>query len=303
MSEIYDSADLSGAEQIKEAVAFDRSALKDKKRIVVKVGSSSLVHEMTGELDLYKLEQLVRLLCDLSNQGKEVVLVSSGAIGVGRKALGLSKRPDTLPLKQACASVGQAALMMIYQKLFNEYNQLSSQILMTKHTIVRDVSRRNARNTFSQLLQMGVIPIVNENDTISTDEIEFGDNDTLSAVVASLADADLLILLSDIDGLYTDDPYSCPDARFIECIPFIDERLYDMAKGSSSDFGTGGMVTKIDAARIATDSGCDMIIANGSDFRNIHRITNGEPVGTLFLAHKNKNFNLTEYIEQRHGHR
>ena len=168
----------------KDKVIYDRSALKEKKRIVVKVGSSSLVHEMTGELDLYKLEQLVRLLCDLCNQGKEVILVSSGAIGVGRKALGLSKRPDTLPLKQACASVGQAALMMIYQKLFNEYNQLSSQILMTKHTIVRDVSRRNARNTFSQLLQMGVIPIVNENDTISTDEIEFGDNDTLSAVVA-----------------------------------------------------------------------------------------------------------------------
>ena len=280
---------------------FDRSMLKDKKRIVVKVGSSSLVHEMTGELDLYKLEQLVRLLCDLKNQGKDVILVSSGAIGVGRKALGLNRRPDTLPLKQACASVGQAALMMIYQKLFNEYNQLSSQILMTKHTILRDQSRNNAINTFKQLLAMDVIPIVNENDTISTDEIEFGDNDTLSAVVAALSGADLLILLSDIDGLYTDDPYSCPDARLIHCIPVIDEHLYRMAKGSSSDFGTGGMVTKIDAGRIATDSGCDMIIANGRDFRVIHKITDGEDVGTLFLAHKNKNFNLMEYIENRHS--
>ena len=282
---------------------FDRKMLADKKRIVVKVGSSSLVHEMTGELDLYKLEQLVRLLCDLKNQGKDVILVSSGAIGVGRKALGLNHRPDTLPLKQACASVGQAALMMIYQKLFNEYNQLSSQILMTKHTIIRDQSRRNAMNTFNQLLSMDVIPIVNENDTISTDEIEFGDNDTLSAVVASLSGADLLILLSDIDGLYTDDPYSCPDATLIPCIPEIDEHLYDIAKGSSSDFGTGGMVTKIDAGRIATDSGCDMVIANGRDFHVIHQITQGEDVGTLFLAHKNKNFNLTEYIEKRHVRR
>lgn len=281
---------------------FDRKILANKKRIVVKVGSSSLVHEMTGELDLYKLEQLVRLLCDLKNQGKDVILVSSGAIGVGRKALGLNRRPDTLPLKQACASVGQAALMMIYQKLFNEYNQLSSQILMTKHTIIRDQSRRNAMNTFQQLLAMDVIPIVNENDTISTDEIEFGDNDTLSAVVAALSGADLLILLSDIDGLYTDDPYSCPDATLIPCIPEIDERLYSMAKGSSSDFGTGGMVTKIDAGRIATDSGCDMVIANGRDFKVIHQITCGEDVGTLFLAHKNKNFNLTEYIEKRHRH-
>ena len=278
---------------------FDRKELKNKKRIVVKVGSSSLVHEMTGELDLYKLEQLVRLLCDQRNQGRDVILVSSGAIGVGRKALGLNKRPDTLPLKQACASVGQAALMMIYQKLFNEYNQLSSQILMTKHTIIRPQSCKNAKNTFRQLLAMGVIPIVNENDTISTDEIEFGDNDTLSAVVAALSGADLLILLSDIDGLYTDDPNTCADAQLIHCIPEIHEELYAMAKGSASDFGTGGMVTKLDAGRIATDAGCDMVIANGRDFHAIHKILNGDDIGTLFLAHKNKNFNLTDYIERK----
>lgn len=276
-----------------------RAHIDGKKRIVIKVGSSSLVHENTGEMDFVKLEQLVRLLCDLRNQDKDIILVSSGAIGVGRKALGLSKRPDTLPLKQACASVGQAVLMMMYQKLFGEYNHTASQILMTKHTIIREVSCFNAQNTFEQLLSMGVIPIVNENDTISTDEIEFGDNDTLSAVVAALSKADLLILLSDIDGLYTKDPSRYEDARFIECVPEIDESLYEMAGGAVSDFGTGGMITKIDAARIATDSGCDMIIANGGDFHVIHEIMSGRKVGTLFLAHKNKNFNLVEYIEQR----
>lgn len=276
-----------------------RGRISDKKRIVIKVGSSSLVHENTGEMDFVKLEQLVRLLCDLRNQGKDIILVSSGAIGVGRKALGLNSRPDTLPLKQACASVGQAVLMMMYQKLFGEYNHTASQILMTKHTIIREASCFNAKNTFAQLLSMGVIPIVNENDTISTDEIEFGDNDTLSAVVAALSGADLLILLSDIDGLYTKDPTKYEDACFIECVPEIDDALYDMAGGAGSEFGTGGMITKIDAARIATDSGCDMIIANGGDFHIIHDIMSGKNTGTLFLAHKNKNFNLVEYIEQR----
>ena len=280
----------------------DRASLKHKKRIVIKVGSSSLVHEETGMMDLFKLEQLVRILCDLRNQGKEVILVSSGAIGAGRKVLGLNKRPSSLPVKQACASVGQGALIALYQRLFNEYHQISSQILMTKHTIIREKSLFNARNTFDQLLDMGVIPIVNENDTVSTDEIEFGDNDTLSAVVAALVSADLLILMSDIDGLYTDDPIKNPNARFIECVYKIDKSLYDMAKGAGSDFGTGGMVTKIDAARIATDSGCDMIISNGKDFRTIHDIIEGKNIGTLFLAHKNEDFDLKSYIEEGKRH-
>ena len=280
----------------------DRDSLKHKKRIVIKVGSSSLVHEETGMMDLFKLEQLVRILCDLRNQGKEVILVSSGAIGAGRKVLGLNKRPSSLPVKQACASVGQGALIALYQRLFNEYHQISSQILMTKHTIIREKSLFNARNTFDQLLDMGVIPIVNENDTVSTDEIEFGDNDTLSAVVAALVSADLLILMSDIDGLYTDDPNKNPNARFIECVYKIDKSLYDMAKGAGSDFGTGGMVTKIDAARIATDSGCDMIISNGKDFRTIHDIIEGKNIGTLFLAHKNEDFDLKSYIEEGKRH-
>lgn len=278
----------------------ERASLKDKKRIVIKVGSSSIVHEETGLTDLFKLEQLVRILCDLRNQGKEIVLVSSGAIGAGRKVLGLQEKPTTLPLKQACASVGQGALISLYQRLFNDYHQVTSQILMTKHTIVREKSVFNAKNTFDQLLAMGVIPIVNENDTVSTDEIEFGDNDTLSAVVAVLVNADLLILMSDIDGLYTDDPNKNSEAKFIECVPKIDKSLYNMAKGAGSDFGTGGMVTKIDAARIATDAGCDMIIANGCDFRHIHNIIEGQTVGTLFLAHKNEDFDLERYIEEGH---
>ena len=189
-----------------------REKLKDKQRIVIKIGSSSLTHPSTGSLDLIKLEILVREISDLRNQGKEVVLVSSGAIMVGSRTMGYEKKPSKLSEKQACAAIGQAKLMMIYQKLFAEYNQVASQILMTKNTFLDNLNRLNAMNTFHELLRMGAIPIVNENDTISTYEIEFGDNDTLSAVVAALIDADLLILLSDIDGLFTDDPHQNPDA-------------------------------------------------------------------------------------------
>ena len=195
-----------------------RERLKDKKRIVVKVGSSSLTHAETGSIDLIKMEKLVRELTDLHNRGKEVILVSSGAIAVGRKTIGMKDRPSQLSVKQACASIGQARLMMMYQKFFMEYNQIASQVLMTKNTLVNGENRINARNTFDTLLHMGAIPIVNENDTISTYEIQFGDNDTLSAVVAALVQADLLILLSDIDGLFTDDPNKNPDAKFIDYV-------------------------------------------------------------------------------------
>lgn len=202
-----------------------RERLQNKKRVVIKIGSSSLTHEITGNLNLQKLEKLVRTLCDLRNQGMEVVLVSSGAIAVGRKSLGLMERPKKISLKQACAAVGQANLMMIYQKLFAEYGQLSAQVLITKTTMVNELSRYNARNTFEELLQLGVIPIVNENDTVSTYEIEFGDNDRLSAIVAGLIHADLLILLSDIDGLFTDDPNCNPEAEFIDFVPEITAEL------------------------------------------------------------------------------
>lgn len=276
-------------------------SLNEKKRIVVKLGTSTLTHEATGELDLIKMEKLVRILTDLNNQGKEVVVVSSGAIGVGRKAIGLKERPKELSVRQACASIGQARLMMVYQKLFAEYNQITSQVLMTKYTMVNDRNRINAQNTFRELLHMGVIPIVNENDTVSTDEIEFGDNDTLSAIVAALIGADLLILMSDIDGLYTDDPRKNPEAEFVKVVEQIDDKLIQMGKDTNGSLGTGGMATKISAARIATDSGADMVISNGNDIMNISRIMEGEEIGTLFKAHKNQNFRLLDYIQEGHN--
>ena len=281
-----------------------RKTLKDKKRVVIKVGTSSLTHSETGQLDFIKMEKLVRELADLNNRGKEVILVSSGAIAVGRKAIGMKERPSSLAVKQACASIGQARLMMIYQKLFMEYNQTASQILMTKNTLVNEVNRGNARHTFETLLEMGAIPIVNENDTVSTYEIQFGDNDTLSAVVSALVQADLLILLSDIDGLFTDDPNRNPEARFIEYVDRVDERFEKMAKGSSSDVGTGGMSTKLGAARLATSAGADMIIANGADMDIIHRIMDGERIGTMFRANRTEDFYLIDYLDapsERHG--
>lgn len=278
-----------------------REFLKDKKRIVIKIGSSTITHPATGSLNLKKMEQLVRVLTDLRNQGKEVVLVSSGAIAVGRKTLGLTQKPKETKTKQACAAVGQARLMMVYQKLFAEYNQVPAQILMTKYTMINDISRSNARNTFEELLNYGVIPIVNENDTVSTDELEleFGDNDTLSAIVASVIDADLLILMSDIDGLYTDDPHKNPNATFIDVVEELTDELCSMGKGSSSSVGTGGMATKLSAAKIATNSGTDMLIANGEDVYIINEIMEGKSIGTLFKQHKSEDFNLLDYISTK----
>ena len=278
-----------------------RDFLKDKKRIVVKIGSSSLMHSETGKLDLLKIERLVRALVDIKNSGKEVILVSSGAIAVGKTAIGLHERPDELPVKQTCAAIGQAKLMMVYQKLFAEYGTIAAQVLLTKYTMLNPVTRTNAENTFKELLHIGAIPVVNENDTVSTYEIEqvqsFGDNDKLSALVASITEADLLILLSDIDGLYTDDPNKNPDAKFINVVDKIDEQLMNMGKNSSgSSVGTGGMSAKLVAAQIATYSGTDMVITNGNDVTNISRIINGENTGTLFLQHQYNDFNILELI-------
>lgn len=274
-----------------------RNRIKDHQRIVVKVGSSSLTHPVTGRLDLYKIEILVRELSSLHNAGKDIILVSSGAIMVGAQALGLPKKPRMLSKKQACASVGQARLMMLYQKLFSEYSQLCSQILMTKHTMVHEPNRTNARNTFEELLDMNVIPIVNENDTISTSEIEFGDNDSLSAVVAALVGADLLILLSDIDGLFDDDPHRNPNANFISEVTSLDASLMEMAGDTSGSVGTGGMITKLHAASIASDAGVDMVIANAKDFHILEAIARGDDVGTLFVASPKKNFSIEQYLE------
>lgn len=279
-----------------------RELLKEKKRIVVKVGSSSLIHKETGKLDLRKVEVLVRELSDLHNQGKNVVLVTSGAVAVGSTVLGLKERPKELKVKQACSAVGQARLMMIYQKLFSEYNQTAAQILMTKNTMVNNVNRMHARNTFEELLRLDAIPVVNENDSISSYELEFldafGDNDTLSAVIAALIGADLLILLSDIDGLFTDDPNTNPDAKFIDTVETLDEKLLSMGKGSVSKVGTGGMATKLTAAEIATAAGADMVIANGADFHVIHKIIEGRRYGTLFVQNKKEEFYLIDYIEK-----
>lgn len=279
----------------------DRQMLKEKKRVVIKMGSSSLTHPGTGDLNLYKIERLVRIVCDLKGEGRDVVLVSSGAIAAGRQALGGQKRPETVAEKQAYAAVGQARLMMVYQKIFAEYNCVAAQVLMTKDTMTNDVSRYNAQNTFDELLNLGAVPIVNENDTVSTHEIQFGDNDRLSAIVAALIGADLLILLSDIDGLYSDDPRQNPDARFISLVSEITPELLGMGKDTAgSDVGTGGMSAKLAAARIATDSGSDMIIANGEDVGIIHEIMAGKDRGTLFMAHANLDFDLMDYINYRY---
>ena len=283
----------------------ERQKLHSKKRIVIKIGSSSLTHLETGELNLMKIEKLIRVISDLRGEGKEVVLVSSGAIAAGRQALGHHKRPDSLAEKQAFAAVGQARLMMVYQKLSAEYNQTAAQVLLTKDTMVNDASRYNAQNTFDELLKLGAIPIVNENDTVSTSEIpyvdSFGDNDRLSAIVAALIGADLLILLSDIDGLYTDDPRQNPEAGFVSLVPEITPELLGMGKSTSgSDVGTGGMSAKLAAARIATDSGADMVIANGDSVEVILEIMEGKERGTLFLAHPNLDFDLMHYLNNEY---
>jgi len=283
-----------------------RELLKDKKRIVVKIGSSSLQHAETGDLDYIRLEKLVRELCDIRNQGKEVILVSSGAVAAGRKAVQMQNlhpvtREEQIAVKQACAAIGQARIMMVYQKMFSEYNHVAAQILMTKDTILNDMNRYNAHNTFKELLKLGVIPIVNENDTVATYEIEIGDNDTLSAIVAALIDADLLILLSDIDGLYTDDPRKNPDAKFIEQVDELTDELMGMGKASTgSSVGTGGMNTKMIAAKIATSSNVDMVIANSKDLGVLHRILQGENEGTLFVAHKDDSFDLPVFVDNLH---
>lgn len=283
-----------------------RLAIKDKKRIVVKIGSSSLQHPETGDMDYIRIEKLVRELCDIRNQGKDVILVTSGAIAAGKKAVHISeikgsKVPLTIAEKQACAAIGQARLMMTYQKIFGEYNQIAAQVLLTKNTIVDELNKYNATNTFSELLKMGVIPVVNENDTVATYEISIGDNDTLSAIVAALVGADLLILLSDIDGLYTDDPRTNPNARFIEVVDKLTDEYMNMGKGSTgSNVGTGGMNTKLVAATIATKAGADMIICNSRDIEILHRLMEGSKEGTLFMADKDSDFDLPEFVENIH---
>ena len=263
-----------------------RATLKEKKRIVIKVGTSTVTYAKTGNINLEKLEKFVRVLINLRNRGKEVIVVSSGAVGIGKNVLGISEKPAG-SVKPACAAVGQGRLMMIYEKFFAEYSQLTAQVLLTKESVYSKTCRIHARETFEELLAMNVVPIVNANDAISVDEDSygnFGDNDTMSADVAALVEADLLIMMSDIEGLYTDDPRTNPAARFVHTVNRIDEELEKMGKGAGSAVGTGGMATKIEAAKIATEAGADMVIANGDNIYAINDIMAGKKVGTLFLA-------------------
>lgn len=278
-----------------------RSALRDRRRIVVKIGSSSLLHRGTGRLDYHRIDKLARELSDLKNQGKDVILVSSGATAVGRQVMGKLEDGGELPMsyKQACAAVGQARLMMIYQKSFEDYNQVTAQVLMTKHSIKDPLSKYNLRNTFTELLNFGVIPIVNENDTVETYEYKLGDNDTLSAMVASLLHADLLVLLSDVDGLYTDNPRTNSDARFISYVERVDGDILQMGSSTTgSGVGTGGMATKLHAAMIATRSGCDMMIASSTHIHDLHEIIMGRNIGTLFCADPQEDFDLIDFIDE-----
>ncbi len=271
--------------------------IKDKKRIVIKVGSSTLTHKDTGNLNYSKLEQIVRAISDLKNSGKEVILVSSGAVALGRESLKIGKKSKTMSEKQACAAIGQCKLMMNYYKLFVQYGQIPSQVLMTKYSIDTEKSYNNLKNTFEELLKYGSIPIVNENDAIATDEIEFGENDKLSAIVSAITKSDLLILLTDIDGLYTDDPFQNKDAKLIDVVTTQRTEIKKMAKRSSdSDVGTGGMYTKVLAANIINSLGIDMLIASGKDPDILNKIINGEKHGTLFVAQNNIDQDIREYL-------
>ena len=254
-------------------------------RIVIKVGTSTLAHP-TGLLNIRRVEQLCRVMSDLKNAGHELVLVSSGAIGMGVGKLSLPGRPADIPTKQAAAAVGQCELMYTYDKLFTEYNHTVAQILLTGSDLRHEDRRENFHNTLYRLLELGALPIVNENDTVATEEIVIGDNDTLGAIVAVNANADLLILLSDIDGLYTADPHSDPNAQLLPLIEEITPAIEAMVGGAGSKLGTGGMQTKLHAARMAMEAGIPMVIANGQDPFVLYDIVAGQPVGTRFAARK-----------------
>ncbi len=257
--------------------------LQNAKRIVVKVGTSTLTHT-TGKLNLNRMEQFVRQLVDLQNQGREVVLVTSGAVGIGLGRLGFAERPASIVERQAVAAVGQGLLMQVYEKFFSEYGQIVAQILLTRNDISDRKRYLNARNTILTLLKYRVTPIINENDTVATEELKIGENDTLSALVAGLIEADLLILLSDIDGLYTADPKKNPDATLIPMVTEIDAKIFKMAGGAGSEFGTGGMLTKLEAAKMATAAGTAMVLMNGQNPMKIQSVFQGKSVGTIFLS-------------------
>ena len=250
-------------------------------RIVVKLGTSTLTHP-TGHLNIRRVEELTKVISDIVNAGNEVIMVSSGAIGMGVGKLGLRKRPTDIPTKQAAAAVGQCELMYTYDRLFLQYHHTVAQLLITADDVRNEQRHDNFRNTLNRLLELGALPIINENDTVATEELGIGDNDTLAAMVAESIQADVLVLLSDIDGLYTADPHTDPDAKLLPIVNQIDRNLLALAGGSSTEHGTGGMVTKLRAAQICLSCGCDMIITNGNDPTVLYRIVDGQQVGTTF---------------------
>lgn len=266
---------------------LEREMLKNAKRIVVKVGTSTITYS-NGKRNFSQIDRLARELSDLQNQGKEMILVTSGAVAVGVDRLGLPQKPDTIPGKQAAAAVGQGVLMHTYEKFFADYGQVVAQVLLTKTESIDRHRYTNSRNTFMELLKQGVIPIVNENDVVALDELKIGDNDNMSALVAGIVDADLVIILSDIDGLYTANPQTNPDAELVPLVTEITPEIEASAGGVGSARGTGGMATKIQAAKAATSSGINLVIASGTEKNAIPRIVNGENIGTLFVSRENR---------------
>lgn len=266
---------------------FTRENLAQAKRVVVKVGTSTLTHS-TGKLNNERIEKLVGELAELGKQGKEMILVTSGAVGAGMEMLGLTEKPKTIPEKQAAAAVGQGILMHTYEKLFSEHGQIVAQVLLTREDSVKRTRYTNSRNTLLTLLKMGVIPIINENDAVAIEELKIGDNDTLSAMVASIVDADVLIILSDVEGVYTDNPQTNPEAKLIGEIADITPEMEALAGGPGTKRGTGGMYTKIQAGKIAVNSGVSMVIASGLRDGVVADVLSGNPVGTIFLSKENR---------------
>lgn len=271
--------------RIKVADYLSKQRKDEKMRIVVKIGTSTLAHK-SGHLNIRRIESLCKIISDLKNDDNEIVLVSSGAIGMGVGKLSLKKRPDDIPTKQAAAAIGQCELMYTYDKLFSEYRHTVAQILVTGNDIGCDERRQNFENTLNRLLELGALPIINENDTVATEEIVIGDNDTLAAIVAKSIKADLVILLSDIDGLYTSDPHKNKDATLIKSVYELTPEIMALGGGKGSELGTGGMATKLKAAEISTSAGCDMIIMNGEHPELLYDVIDGKSVGTRFYAEK-----------------
>lgn len=266
-----------------------RSRIKKCKRIVIKVGTSTLTYD-NGKINISNMEKLVRRIADLANEGREIILVSSGAVGIGMSRLNMDHKPTEVTEKQAVAAVGQSELMNLYGKFFAEYGIIVGQILLTRDVFTNGITKRNAQNTFEKLVQKKIVPIVNENDSVSTEELEFdennsfSENDTLAALVSVMAGADLLIILSDIDGFYNGDPRRNKEAKILETVLDINDEIKRFAGGNGSERGTGGMITKLNAARICMENNVDLVVANGNDMGNIEKIINGKAIGTLFAG-------------------